>query len=238
MSEFTAPSSPGASLVVSVLVVEDSPEIGREVCDFLIGQGMQVDYAATGTHGLQLAAQQHYDVIVLDVMLPDVSGVSVCATLKQQCDPTPAVLLLTARDSIADKSLGFDAGADDYLTKPFDLTELLLRCQALARRHQLHQLQTICIGDLQINEKQQSAVRQGRALKLSCTDFAILSILARAYPNAVGRQQLISKVWGDDVPDSDVVRSHIYTLRQALDKPFDTAMLKTLHGIGFKLVVD
>lgn len=238
MSEFTAPSTPGAPLTVSVLVVEDTPQIGQEVCDFLIDQGMQVDYAATGTQGLQLASQQHYDVIVLDVMLPDVSGVTVCSALKQQCDPIPAVLLLTARDSIADKSLGFDAGADDYLTKPFDLTELLLRCQALARRHQLHQLQTICIGDLHINEKQQSAVRQGRALKLSSTDFAILSMLARAYPNAVGRQQLISKVWGDDVPDSDVIRSHIYTLRQALDKPFETAMLKTLHGIGFKLVAD
>lgn len=221
--------------VLSVLVIEDTPQIGREVCDFLSGHGMQVDYAATGTLGLNLANEQRYDVIVLDVMLPDINGVAVCKVLKQQCDPTPAVLMLTARDSIADKSLGFDAGADDYLTKPFDLTELLLRCQALARRYQLHQSQTICIGDLQVNEKQQYAQRQGQTLKLSSTDFSILLALVQAYPNAVSRQQLINKIWGDEAPDSDVIRSHIYTLRQALDKPFKHAMLTTLHGIGFKL---
>lgn len=223
--------------ILSVLVIEDTPEIGREVCDFLSAQGMQVDYAATGNLGLSLAQQQHYDVIVLDVMLPDINGVTVCKTLKQSCDPVPAVLMLTARDSIADKSLGFDAGADDYLTKPFDLTELLLRCQALARRHQLHQSQTIVIGELAVNEKQQLAERQGHSLKLSSTDFAILLLLVQAYPNAVSRQQLVNKIWGDEAPDSDVVRSHIYTLRQALDKPFATPMLATLHGIGFKLQV-
>ena len=223
--------------ILSVLVIEDTPEIGREVCDFLSAQGMQVDYAANGALGLSLAQQQHYDVIVLDVMLPDINGVAVCKTLKQSCDPLPAVLMLTARDSIADKSLGFDAGADDYLTKPFDLTELQLRCQALARRHQLHQSQTVVIGELSINEKQQLAERQGQSLKLSSTDFAILLLLVQAYPNAVSRQQLVNKVWGDEAPDSDVIRSHIYTLRQTLDKPFATPMLTTLHGIGFKLQV-
>lgn len=223
--------------ILSVLVIEDTLEIGREVCDFLSAQGMQVDYAANGALGLSLAQQQHYDVIVLDVMLPDINGVAVCKTLKQSCDPVPAVLMLTARDSIADKSLGFDAGADDYLTKPFDLTELLLRCQALARRHQLHQSQTIVIGELAVNEKQLLAEREGQNLKLSSTDFAILLLLVKAYPNAVSRQQLVNKIWGDETPDSDVVRSHIYTLRQALDKPFATPMLATLHGIGFKLQV-
>ncbi|MCC2604888.1 response regulator transcription factor [Planctobacterium marinum] len=223
--------------IVSVLVIEDTPEIGREICDFLSLQGMQVDYAASGNLGLSLAKQQHYDVIVLDVMLPDTNGVAVCKALKQNCDPVPAVLMLTARDSIADKSLGFDAGADDYLTKPFDLTELLLRCQALARRHQLHQSQTIVIGELAVNEKQQLVKREGKCLKLSSTDFAILLLLVQAYPNAVSRQQLVNKIWGDEAPDSDVIRSHIYTLRQALDKPFSTPMLATLHGIGFKLQV-
>lgn len=221
--------------VLSILLIEDTQQIGQEICDFLTEQGMQVDYAATGSQGIQLALQQQYDVIVLDVMLPDINGVAVCKTLKQECDPTPAILMLTARDSIADKSLGFDAGADDYLTKPFDLTELLLRCQALARRHQLHQSQSIQIGELVVNEKQQLAQREGQTLKLSSTDFTILMLLVHAYPNAVSRQQLINKIWGDDAPDSDVVRSHIYTLRQALDKPFATAMLTTLHGIGFKL---
>ncbi|WP_417690599.1 response regulator transcription factor [Pseudidiomarina sp.] len=220
---------------LTVLLVEDTLAIATEVCDFLEEQGVQVDFAATGKHGLQLAQAHDYDVIVLDVMLPDMTGIQVCESIKLTCDPVPPVLLLTARDSISDKSVGFAAGADDYLTKPFDLQELYLRCQALARRQQLHQAQTVKIGELEVNERRQWAQREGKLLKLSSTDFAILMLLVRAYPNAVSRQQVISKVWGDDLPDSDVLRSHIYTLRQALDKPYDTAMLATLHGVGFRL---
>lgn len=220
---------------LTVLLVEDTLAIATEVCDYLEEQGVQVDFAATGRHGLQLAQEQNYDVVILDVMLPDMTGIQVCESIKLTCDPVPPVLLLTARDSISDKSVGFEAGADDYLTKPFDLQELYLRCQALARRQQLHQAQTVKIGELEVNERQQWAQREGQLLKLSSTDFAILLLLVRAYPNAVSRQQVISKVWGDDMPDSDVLRSHIYTLRQALDKPFATPMLATLHGVGFRL---
>lgn len=220
---------------LTVLLVEDTLAIATEVCDYLEEQGVQVDFAATGRHGLQLAQEQNYDVVILDVMLPDMTGIQVCESIKLTCDPIPPVLLLTARDSISDKSVGFAAGADDYLTKPFDLQELYLRCQALARRQQLHQAQTVKIGELEVNERQQWAQREGQLLKLSSTDFAILLLLVRAYPNAVSRQQVISKVWGDDMPDSDVLRSHIYTLRQALDKPFATPMLATLHGVGFRL---
>lgn len=111
-----------------------------------------------------------------------------------------------------------------------------MRCVALSRRQTLHQSQETVIGDLRLNPRQQTATREGKALNLSQTDFAILMQLALAYPNAVSRQQIIHKIWGDDGPDSDVLRSHIYTLRQALDKPFTHAMLKTIHGIGFKLV--
>lgn len=220
---------------LTVLLVEDTLAIATEVCDYLEEQGVQVDFAATGKHGLQLAQEQNYDVVILDVMLPDMTGIQVCESIKLTCDPIPPVLLLTARDSISDKSVGFAAGADDYLTKPFDLQELYLRCQALARRQQLHQAQTVKIGELEVNERQQWAQREGQLLKLSSTDFAILLLLVRAYPNAISRQQVISKVWGDDMPDSDVLRSHIYTLRQALDKPFATPMLATLHGVGFRL---
>ncbi|PTB84980.1 DNA-binding response regulator [Pseudidiomarina aestuarii] len=220
---------------LTVLLVEDTLAIATEVCDYLEEQGVQVDFAATGKHGLQLAQEQNYDVVILDVMLPDMTGIQVCESIKLTCDPIPPVLLLTARDSISDKSVGFAAGADDYLTKPFDLQELYLRCQALARRQQLHQAQSVKIGELEVNERQQWAQREGQLLKLSSTDFAILLLLVRAYPNAISRQQVISKVWGDDMPDSDVLRSHIYTLRQALDKPFATPMLATLHGVGFRL---
>ena len=220
---------------LTVLLIEDTLAIATEVCDFLEEQGVQVDFAATGKQGLHLAQSHDYDAIILDVMLPDMTGIQVCESIKLTCDPVPPVLLLTARDSISDKSVGFAAGADDYLTKPFDLQELYLRCQALARRQQLHQAQTVKIGELEVNERQQWAQREGQLLKLSSTDFAILLLLVRAFPNAVSRQQVISKVWGDDMPDSDVLRSHIYTLRQTLDKPFASPMLATLHGVGFRL---
>jgi DNA-binding response OmpR family regulator len=220
---------------LSVLLIEDTRAIATEVYDFLEQQSIAVDYAATGKEGVGLSLQHHYDVVILDVMLPDITGIEVCQQIKHQCNPVPPILMLTARDSIKDKSIGFEAGADDYLTKPFSLLELHLRCKALARRQQLHQSQETQIGGLVVNEQEKTAMRDQQVLHLSQTDFYILMLLVNAYPNAVSRQQIIRKIWGDDTPDSDVLRSHIYTLRQSLDKPFDKAMLKTIHGIGFKL---
>ena len=220
---------------LAILLIEDTQAIATQVCDYLENQGVLVDYAATGRHGMQLAQAHHYDVILLDIMLPDIDGIKVCQFIKGLCGPVIPVLMLTARDSIQDKSTGFDAGADDYLTKPFELQELYMRCNALARRHQLHQSQQVCIGDLVLNENQRQVQRAGQQLHMSITDFNILLMLVKAYPNAVSRQQVINKIWGDDFPDSDVLRSHIYTLRQVLDKPFSHMMLKTIHGLGFKL---
>jgi DNA-binding response OmpR family regulator len=220
---------------LSVLLIEDTVAIAARICDYLEAEGMEVDYASNGAEGIRLAQQQAFDVILLDLMLPDMDGKEICQILKRDCDPIPPILMLTARDSIDDKTQGFDAGADDYLTKPFALPELLVRCKALARRSELHQSQRTTIGELVVHEKQQRAERCGQALSLSSTDFAILLLLVKAYPNAVSRQQIINKVWGDDFPDTDVLRSHVYTLRQALDKPFAYPMLKTVHALGFKL---
>lgn len=222
---------------LSVLVIEDTRAIAAEVCDYLESQNIQTDYAATGKQGVRLAEDHRYDVIVLDLMLPDIDGVKVCELIKQQSERVPPILMLTARDSMADKTKGFEAGADDYLTKPFALTELLLRVKALARRQQLHLPQTMVVGELELNEKQKTAIRAGQELKLSATDFEILLVLSKAFPSAVSRQELVERIWGDDLPDSDVVRSHMYTLRRAVDKPFSYPMIATLHGIGFKLQV-
>ena len=167
--------------------------------------------------------------------LPDISGIEVCKKIKGNCDPAPPVLMLTARDSLQDKSEGFHAGADDYLTKPFELVELLLRCKALSKRRQLHRSSEVTIGELRVNTKTQQIYRAGQEVTLSARDFSLLMLLVEAYPNAVSRQQMISKIWGDQQPDSDVLRSHIYTLRQNLDKPFNQPMLKTIHGVGFRL---
>tara|TARA_E500000331_G_scaffold132650_1_gene129726 strand:- start:833 stop:1531 length:699 start_codon:yes stop_codon:yes gene_type:complete len=220
-----------------VLLVEDTRALAIEVYDFLENQGIEVDYAETGRQALALLADYRYDVVVLDIMLPDISGVKVCQFVKDNIEPAPSVLMMTARDSIEDKTVGFDAGADDYLTKPFDEQELLLRCKALTRRQQWHQSQNIVIGELSFSAKQQVARRSGQNLKLSSTNFKILEILVAAYPNAVSRQEIIQQIWGDDFPDTDALRSHIYTLRQALDKPFASDMLKTIHAVGFRLRV-
>lgn len=220
-----------------ILLVEDTAELATEIYDFLESQGLEVDYAANGKQAIRLITDNRYDVIILDVMLPDISGIDVCQYIKTNSDPIPPVLMLTARDSIEDKITGFDAGTDDYLTKPFDRHELLLRCNALTRRRQLHHSQNVTIGDLSFNAKQRAATRSGKQLKLSNTSFHILELLVNAFPNAVSRQEILQKVWGDDCPDSDALRSHIYNLRQALDKPFATEMLTTIHGVGFKLSV-
>ncbi|GEA08156.1 DNA-binding response regulator [Alteromonas sp. KUL42] len=222
---------------VRLLLVEDTKDLAAEIYDFLEAQGMEVDYAATGKQAMLLMSDHRYDVIILDIMLPDMSGIEICQFVKSTLDPTPPVLMLTARDSIQDKIVGFDAGTDDYLTKPFDSHELLIRCKALMRRQQLHKAQNVTIGELSFNDKQQVATRNGCELKLSSTSYTILRILVKAYPNAVSRREIIDKVWGDDLPDSDALRSHIYTLRQVVDKPFETEMIKTIHGIGFKLSV-
>jgi DNA-binding response OmpR family regulator len=221
---------------IRVLLVEDNYAIAEQLCDFLASHHFQVDYANDGKSGFTLFHKNVYDVIILDLMLPDINGFDLCKKIKNTSDVAIPVLMLTARDSIADKGLGFDAGADDYLTKPFELEEVVMRCLALAKRHQLHKSTCITIGDLTIDMQQHQVQREGGLLNLSLTDFNILLALVHAYPNAVSRTELIAKIWGDDFPDSDVLRSHIYTLRNIIDKPFKHAMIKTIHGMGFKLV--
>lgn len=223
---------------ISVLLIEDNQVIAEQICDYLTQNDVLVDYAHLGKLGLSLVADNQYDVIILDLMLPDIDGVEICKRIKAQGEINTPILMLTARDSLAEKMTGFDAGTDDYLTKPFELPEVLMRCHALAKRHQLHQANTIDIGDLSLDVQQRIAKRNGKLIELTVTDFNLLLLLAQAYPNAMSRNQLTAKVWGDDFPDSDVLRSHIYTLRSAIDKPFATKMIKTIHGVGFKLVAE
>jgi len=221
---------------IRVLLVEDNYAIAEQLCDYLAEHHFHVDYANDGRRGFTLFEKNSYDVIILDLMLPDINGIELCKKIKDTSTVAIPVLMLTARDSITDKGLGFDAGADDYLTKPFELEEVVMRCLALAKRHQLHKSTCISIGDLTIDMHQHQVQRAGRLLNLSITDFNILLVLVHAYPNAVSRTELIAKIWGDEFPDSDVLRSHIYTLRNIVDKPFAQAIIKTIHGMGFKLV--
>lgn len=219
----------------AVLIIEDNPDIASQLGDYLSDKGLCTDFAADGRAAIRLLEQERYDIVILDLMLPDTDGLTLCRHIKQAHQTNMPVLMLTARDSLDDKVEGFGVGADDYLTKPFALEEVYVRCLALGRRSQLHQPSVISIGELQIDAREHKVSRQGRVLKLSITDFEILCALAEAYPNAVSKRHLSERIWGNDIPETDAVRSHIYTLRNAVDKPFDESMIKTVHGIGFKL---
>ncbi|WP_299773430.1 response regulator transcription factor [uncultured Pseudoteredinibacter sp.] len=220
---------------IHLLVIEDNQAIAGQLIDFLTGKGFIVDYAHNGRVGLQLLRDNQFDVIILDLMLPDMDGLDICETVRAEVDANVPILMLTARDSLDDKIRGFDSGTDDYLTKPFELEEVAMRCKALAKRRSANQSESISIGGLLVDSKKKLVSRDGQSINLSVTDFAILLELAKAFPSAVSRNELTRKIWGEDFPDSDVLRSHIYTLRKAIDKPFEYPMIKTIHGAGFRL---
>ena len=219
-----------------ILLIEDQTALAANVIDYLTVQGHSLDYADHGIRGLQLALAQFYDLIILDLSLPGLDGLQLCQQLRERASRYIPVLMLTARDTLDDKLLGFGCGADDYLTKPFALAELAVRVQALSRRHLLATDHLLDIGELKFDRQRQVASRAGQPLELHPIGMKILQCLAEAYPAVLSRSELTSKLWGDDPPDSDALRAHIYLLRQQLDKPFAFNMLQTVHGVGFKLV--
>lgn len=222
---------------LSILLVEDNHALAHQIMDFFEGKSIVMDYASNGKEATQLIAQVNFDLVILDLMLPDIDGYQLCCQLKNQTSSHLPILMLTARDSLQDKLRGFEVGADDYLTKPFALEELQMRCLALSRRVMLHQDKSLVLGELTIDIGRRSVVRETQAIDLSQTEFDILEALVLAHPNALSKRELNSKIWGDEQPETDVLRSHIYTLRNALDKPFNSSIIKTVHGIGFKLEV-
>lgn len=222
-----------------VLLVEDHRALAETILDFLQTVGFETDYAADGLTGLHLASRHHYDVLVLDVMLPGLNGFELCARLRQQKRLSTPILLLTARDQLQDKLEGFQHGADDYLVKPFDLPELVARLVALLRRSRGEVAPEILqVADLTFHTGSLEVKRAGQTLHLSPTCVRILRILMRESPNVVTREALEQELWGDLLPDSDTLRSHLYKLRRAVDKPFSQPLLHTLAGQGFKLAVE
>ncbi len=221
-----------------ILIVEDNSEILANLYAFLEPKGHQLDCALNGQAGLALAKGATYDVIVLDIMLPGVDGLEMCRQLRGELRDSTPVLMLTARDTLQDKVSGFDSGADDYLVKPFSLVELEVRLQALVRRARRGAAPShvLTVGELSFDTAMYRAVRGSRVLTLTKTGFILLKCLMQAFPNVVARDALELEVWGEDRPDSDALRTHIYALRQALDKDEPFAMLRTLPGIGFSLV--
>lgn len=217
-----------------VLLVEDHQELAETVGAYLEAAGYIVDYAADGLVALHLAVTESFDVMVLDIMLPGLNGLEVCRRLRQDAKLATPIIMLTARDQLEDKLQGFERGADDYLVKPFDMPELVARIEALVRR-QRGMESHYQIGDLILDTESLTVSREGQDISLSKTVFEILKVLMREHPRVVRRVDLERELWDEDPPDSDALRSHLYNLRQAVDRPFATPMIETVTGQGYRI---
>ena len=220
---------------LKILVIEDNHDISLNIADYFQQQGAVLDFADNGELGLTLATTEHYDCIILDLMLPKLDGIAVCQQVRERAERPIPIIMMTARDTLDDKRLGFGVGADDYLTKPFDLEELWLRCNALANRYQQPLEKKLVIGPLTLNLQTKQAERAGKSLQLQPIPWQILTVLMQAHPRVVSRSELCDEIWGDEYTESDALRSHLYQLRKTIDKPFGHPIIKTMHGIGFSL---
>lgn len=219
-----------------ILLIEDNRNISEMVGEYLERKGFGVDYAADGADGLRLAVENSYDVIVLDLMLPRLDGLEVCRRLRQDAKKSTPVLMLTARDTLDDKVRGLEAGGDDYLVKPFAIQELEARVRALIRRDRRQvSNEVLKVGDLVLDTATLRLTRGGKDLQLSPIGLKLLTILMRESPRVVSRRDIEREIWGDALPDSDTLRSHLYNLRKVIDKPFDKQLLHTIHSAGYRL---
>jgi len=230
---------------LQLLLVEDDIDLASAVIDYLELEDIHCEHASNGLSGLNLIKNNHYDAVILDLNLPKMNGLEVCEMLRAQGIDVP-ILMLTAKDTLDDKLIGFAKGADDYLVKPFAMQELIVRIQVLSRRRS-GQITKLSVCGLTLDTQQQSITLQGAPLKLSPTAFKILETLMRASPNPVSRDKLMQNVWGEDHPDSNSLKVHMFNLRKVLDKnasqnsAAETAtdkpshLIQTLVGRGFVL---
>ncbi|MCD4678311.1 MAG: response regulator transcription factor [Desulfobacula sp.] len=217
-----------------LLLVEDDFDLAATIVQYLELEGMVCDHAASGEAGLNLARENKYDVLLLDIMLPRMNGLEVCQALRNTGQDTP-ILMLTARDTLDDKLAGFRSGTDDYLVKPFDMPELIMRIHALARRKS-GQVKILNVLDLTMHLDSKEAFRSKRKLALTPTGWILLETLARLSPAVVSRNKLLQAVWGDEIPESNSLKVHLHKLRRQLDGSKESPMLHTVPGHGYALV--
>ena len=218
---------------MKILIIEDEPKTVAYLQKGLSEQGYRVDFAFDGVNGLHLAETSDYDAIVLDVMLPQIDGVSVLQQLRLKRD-TP-VIMLTARDGVDDRLKGLAAGADDYLVKPFSFLELLARLQAIMRRGRSESTM-ITVGDLQLDLVARRAIRGGRRLTLTAKEFSLLAVLARRQSQIVSKTVITELVWDINFDtNTNVVEVAIKRLRAKLDGPDQSKLLHTIRGMGYVL---
>lgn len=221
---------------MNILLIEDDRAVAIYVADLLLKEGIICEHAFHGEAGINLATENVYDVVVLDLNLPDISGLEVCKRLRRLGLDLP-IIMLTAKTSISDRVTGFRAGADDYLCKPFAIEELTERIRVLAKRRS-GQSKVLRVGELELDLYSFTAKRAGIELKLTPSGWQVLETLMRAYPAVVSREKLERVLWQESPPDSNSLKVHLCNLRQQLDKPFRTSLLKTVPKVGFKLTLE
>jgi two-component system, OmpR family, copper resistance phosphate regulon response regulator CusR len=222
---------------VKILVVEDEPKVAGALKEGLESEGYEVTVARSGEEGYFHANSQGFELIVLDIMLPGRDGIEILQTLRRQGARIP-VLLLTAKDAVEDRVLGLDAGADDYLVKPFAFPELGARIRALLRRNKVESETALKINHLEIDPVRRTVVRDGHRIELTAREFELLEYLARNHSRVVSREMLARDVWKETAratPLDNVIDVHVARLRKKLDDPFELKLLHTVRGVGFTL---
>ncbi|HEX2910422.1 MAG TPA: response regulator transcription factor [Chloroflexia bacterium] len=224
-----------------ILVIEDEAKLNKLIRQVLEEEHYQVEQAYDGDTGLTMALSSNYDLIILDLMLPEMSGLEVCRFLRQERIVVP-VLMLTARDAVHDRVQGLDAGADDYLTKPFAFEELLARVRALMRRQLSPQdlsKTVLKVADLELDPASHQAKRNNKSLDLTTKEFALLEYLMRHTGQALTREQIRDSVWEyDSEATSNVVDIYVHYLRAKVDEHTSRKLIKTVRGVGYSLRAD
>lgn len=220
-----------------LLIVEDEKELAKPLKEGLEYQKYAVDLAFDGEEGERLARENNYDVIVLDIMLPKKDGISITKSLRSDSITTP-IIMLTAKGTVEDRTTGLDAGADDYLPKPFAFGELSARIRALMRRTASEKKPVLQVGDLTLDPATHEVLRDGKKIDLVKKDFQLLEYLMRNADRVLTRAEIEEHVWDRNAELwSDVIRSHIKTLRAKIDRGTKQRLIKTVHGVGYKISV-
>ena len=219
-----------------ILLIEDEIPIAEVIKAGLEQAGYTVVMAHDGPAGLAKAREGRWALLVLDVMLPGLDGWELCRTLREERDPTP-ILMLTARDAVSDRVRGLDLGADDYLPKPFDFSELVARVQALLRRENIHKTRTLQVGDLEIDTRLRRVTRSGQEIALTPREYTLLEALAGREGQVLTREVILERVWLDEESLSNTVDVYVGLLRRKIDAGQEVKLIQTVHGVGYVLRV-
>ncbi|HMV20949.1 MAG TPA: response regulator transcription factor [Nitrospira sp.] len=222
-----------------LLIVEDDRDLARNLIEYLELQGYVTDFAADGQTALQLVAAEQFDLVVLDLMLPVIDGLSVCTRIRQQLHSNVPVVMLTAKDEVDLKVAALDIGADDYVVKPASLREIEARIRALIRRASREvESDVLIVDDLRFDTGTMKIERAGVPIVLPPVPMRILMLLMRRSPNVVHRQAIHREIWGDEPGDAHALIVHMHMLRNAVDKPFFRQIIHTVRGFGYRIAYE